>query len=216
MSSATTRRIWYVAYASNLASDRFRCYLGGGPVPGGHRVYPGCRSSEEPRATARLELRGGLVFAGRSTVWGGGIAVHDPRPTGGVAGRGYLLTCDQAADVVAQETRQAPGGPWARYAEQELAVGARSIGTSGTTLYDTLLRLGEHDGAPVFTITHRDVASLTPATPSAPYLRWVVTGLIETYGWDVDRVAQYLADVPGVGGGWSRAAIVELVGRSPE
>jgi hypothetical protein len=214
MSAATSHRIWYVAYGSNLALDRFRCYLSGGPVAGGDRVYPGCRDPRAPTATTRLSLPGRLVFSGRSTVWKGGIAFHDPRAPGVVAGRGYLVTCGQAADVVAQETRQSPGGGWARYAERQLVEETGRVRTTGTGLYDTLHFLGDRDGVPMFTLTHGDVAALTPATPSASYLRWIIAGLRETHGWDLDRIARYLAAVPGTGVTWTPGAIAALV--SPE
>jgi hypothetical protein len=213
MTPGHSRRVWYVAYASNLALDRFRCYLGGGPIRGGRRDYPGCRSGADPQASARLQLDGRLVFAGRSTVWGGGVAVHDPRSAGRVAGRGYLLTCDQAADVVAQEVRQPPGGAWARAAERQIAEGSDHIPTSGAGLYDTLLLLGERDGIPMFTLAREGAASLTLASPTAAYLRWFVAGLVETYGWDGDRVSRYLMGVPGIGVGWTPAAIGALAGR---
>ena len=210
MSGAASGRIWYVAYASNLALDRFRCYLAGGPVPGGDRDYVGCRDPHDPRRTARLNLPGRLVFSGRSTVWGGGIAVLDPGAPGEVAGRGYLITCAQAADVVAQETRQPPGGRWARDIEHRLAEEPRHLRTSSVAFYDTVHFLGQHDGVPMYTITHGDVASLTPATPTAPYLRWIVAGLREAHGWGLDRIARYLAAVPGIGATWTPAAIAAL------
>jgi hypothetical protein len=210
MSTTAARRVWYVAYASNLALDRFRCYLGGGPVPGGDRTYPGCRSDEEPRDIARLHLPGGLVFAGRSGVWGGGIAFLDRSAAGEVAARGYLVTQAQAADVLAQEMRQPPGGLWARDVEKQLAEVTGDLRTSGAALYDVLVHLGELDGVPMVTVTHADVASMTPVAPTAPYLRWILTGLRESHGWDLDRIGRYLAAVPGAGPAWTPSRIVRL------
>jgi hypothetical protein len=208
--STASPRIWYVAYASNLALDRFRCYLGGGPVAGGDRHYAGCRNPQDPAETAPVRLPGALVFSARSRVWGGGIAFHDPRAAGQVAGRGYLVTCAQAADVVAQETRQPPGGPWAIETERRLCEVTSTFRTS-SVLYDTLEYVGHRDGVPMITLTHGDVAAMTPATPTAPYLRWIAAGLRETYGWDLHRIARYLAAVPGAGATWTAAAITALV-----
>ena len=40
--------VWYVAYGSNLALDRFRSYLCGGRPSGGLREYAGCRDTRDP------------------------------------------------------------------------------------------------------------------------------------------------------------------------
>ncbi|MFG1911224.1 hypothetical protein [Kribbella sp. NPDC048928] len=107
-------RVWYVAYGSNLALGRFRCYLAGGRPAGGARVYPGCRDRSDAARMEGVELAGGLVFAGASRVWGGGSAFFDRAALSRVAGRAYLLTPDQLGDVAAQEMRRDPGGSYAR------------------------------------------------------------------------------------------------------
>jgi hypothetical protein len=199
MSGQEVRRVWYVAYGSNLALERFRCYLRGGSVPGGARAYPGCRDPQDPADAAALSLPGRLVFAGRSRVWGGGIAFHDGAEAGEVAGRGYLVTPAQLADVVAQETRQPPGGTVALRIEAWLGDGgcpAQKWGATG--LYDTLSVLGDRDGAPLVTITHGAVATMSPVAPTAAYLHWIRTGLRQTRGWDDDRIDRYLAQMPGI------------------
>ncbi len=98
-------RVWYVAYGSNLGTDRFRCYLAGGRPDGGTRTYAGCRDPSDPAGTFSLELPGALLFAGESGVWGGGMAFFDPEGESSVACRAYLLTAEQFADVAAQEMR---------------------------------------------------------------------------------------------------------------
>jgi hypothetical protein len=201
MSRQEVRRVWYVAYGSNLALERFRCYLRGGPVPGGARVYPGCRDPQQPADVAALSFPGRLVFSGRSRVWGGGIAFHDSAADGEVAGRGYLVTPAQLADVVAQETRQPPGGTVAFRIEARLGDGtapAQAQGWGGNGLYDTLTVLGHHDGTPLVTITHGAVATMSPVAPSAAYLHWIRIGLRQAHGWDDDWIDRYLARMPGV------------------
>ena len=101
--------VWYVAYGSNLERGRFRCYLEGGVPPGGRREYVGCVDPSEPVDDVAVELPGVLVFAESSTVWGGGMAFYDADGRGRVAGRAYLLTRHQLADVVEQEMRRTPG-----------------------------------------------------------------------------------------------------------
>jgi hypothetical protein len=210
MSGSASPRLWYVAYASNLALERFRCYLRGGRVAGGTRVYPGCRDPQDPAGSAALHVPGGLVFAGRSRVWGGGIAFHDPGAAGTVACRGHLVTCAQLADVVAQEMRQPPGGDLAQHLEGLLPHVDGHVQTWGAGLYDTVYPVGDRDGVPMVTVTHREVASMTPAVPTAAYLRWIVAGLRETHGWDEVRIGRYLTRAPGVGAGWTPEAIAAL------
>ncbi|HET6561893.1 MAG TPA: histone deacetylase [Marmoricola sp.] len=205
------QRVWYVAYGSNLCLARFRCYLAGGTPVGGLRRYDGCRSPVDPADVTSLMVPGGLVFAGRSTVWGGGMAFYDDQQYGRVACRGYLVTVEQFADVVAQEMRRPPGGPFA----QKLAGVLADVGlvhAMGSGRYETLTRVGTLDGAPMFTITSADVGGLDPAAPSAAYLRCISAGLHEAHDWDAERAAGYLAGFPGIEGRWAFDDLVSLAG----
>jgi hypothetical protein len=203
------QRIWYVAYASNLASARFRCYLSGGRPEGGSRDYAGCRDPSDPAKAVGVEVPGGLVFAEESRVWGGGMAFYDSTTPSLVACRAYLVTTDQFGDIAAQERRLPPGSEFA----EDLAgllPDVESLVTIGPGRYETVVRLGELDGAPMFTITHHDVAALRLAAPAAAYLRWISIGLQETHGYDGARAARYLAAAPGVRGAWTEAEIEAL------
>jgi hypothetical protein len=203
------QRVWYVAYGSNLALDRFRCYLSGGRPAGGTRVYPGCRDAREPEQIASLEVAGGLVFAGESKVWGGGMAFYDGSAAGRVACRAYLVSAEQLGDIAAQEMRREPGGEFARdlaglLAEVEL------VHTMGPGRYGTVARLGERDGVPMFTVTHGDVSELEPAAPSAAYVRWIAAGLREAHGWDGAQIARYLIEAPGVRKEWAMSELAAV------
>lgn len=203
-------RVWYVAYGSNLALDRFRCYLAGGRPAGGARVYAGCRDHSDPQRIAGVHVPGGLVFAGASRVWGGGSAFYDHAAAGCVAGRAYLLTANQLGDVAAQEMRREPGGDFAR----ELAAllpDVNALHTMGPGRYETVVRLGERDGRPMFTVTHDPAADLEPAAPTAPYLRWIATGLTEAHGWNTQQVVEYLQAAPGVQKAWTPDALTDLL-----
>jgi hypothetical protein len=203
-------RVWYVAYGSNLALDRFRCYLAGGRPEGGARVYAGCRDRSDPQRIAGVQVPGGLVFAGASRVWGGGSAFYDHAAAGCVAGRAYLLTADQLGDVAAQEMRREPGGEFAR----ELAAllpDVDALHTMGPGRYETVVRLGERDGLPMFTVTHDPAADLEPVAPTAPYLRWIATGLTEAHGWNTRQVVDYLKAARGVQKAWSPDALTDLL-----
>lgn len=210
MTTLPTDRVWYVAYASNLAPARFRHYLHGGLVPGGVRDYAGCRDPSDPTALVSLSMTGGLVFAGQSRVWGGGMAFYAPLASGEVACRGYLITAAQLADVVAQEVRRPPGGPFAEHLERSLPASG-SLTLAGPGPYDVLAHVGDRDGFAQFTITHAHIDDLEPTSPSAPYLRWVARGLRDAHHWDDHVIGTYLAAVPGAAGAWSAADIARLV-----
>ncbi|GAA1587970.1 hypothetical protein GCM10009789_46880 [Kribbella sancticallisti] len=205
------QQVWYVAYGSNLALDRFRCYLSGGRPAGGMRDYPGCRDPREPERVASLEVPGGLVFAGESRVWGGGMAFYDTKAAGRVACRAYLVTAEQLGDIAAQEMRREPGGEFARDLAG-LLPDVDLIHAMGPGRYETIARLGSEDGIPMFTVTHGEVADLDLAAPTAAYVRWIAAGLREAHGWDGEQVAAYLSEASGVAEAWSVAELA-LVAR---
>jgi hypothetical protein len=203
--------VWYVAYGSNLGTDRFRCYVSGGRPRGGSRTYAGCRDTSDPGGVFSIELPGGLVFAGESGVWGGGMAFFDPEATGSVACRAYLLTVEQFADVAAQEMRLEPGGEFALSLASVLPE-VEALHRMGPGRYETVVRVGVRDHVPLLTVTNADVRGLDLAAPSAAYLRSVAAGLREAHGWDDARIAPYLASAPGARGSWTTAAVLEAVG----
>jgi hypothetical protein len=203
------QRIWYATYGSNLALDRFRCYLSGGRPTGGARDYLGCRDPSDPARAVGVEVPGGVVFASRSGVWGGGMAFFDRSLPGVAACRAYLITADQFGDVAAQERRRPPGGEFARDLAG-LLPDVETMVATGPGHYETVVRLGELDGAPMFTITHHDIAGLPLAAPTPAYLRWIALGLREAHGYDAARIGRYLAAAPGVAGAWTEAQIEAL------
>jgi hypothetical protein len=196
--------VWYVAYGSNLASDRLRCYLTGGQPRGGLRTYAGARDPRGPQLTCPVELAGGIVFGGQSTSWNGGIAFYFPGDVGQVAARAYLLTVEQANDLVAQEIRRPPGG------DLDLVAGRpNSSRPLGGRAYDIALRLDDIDGHPAVTIT--SMRAREPVSPSAAYLLWICRGLIEAFDWPPARIAAYLGQFPGVRDNWTAEDLVALV-----
>ena len=203
------RRVWYVAYGSNLGLDRFRCYLTGAPRPEVCGSTPGAGTPASPSALPRSTCRAALVFAGESTVWGGGHGFYDAHAPGRAACRAYLVTVEQFADVVAQEMRRPPGGEFARDLAGLLG-DVESVHAMGSGRYETVTRLGESAGAAMFTVTHDDAGSLEPAAPAAAYLWWISAGLREAHGWDASRIAGYLEAAPGVAGAWTRSQLTEL------
>jgi len=207
MELGTEDPVWYVAYGSNLLAARFGCYLAGGRPPGASRTYAGCRDRTAPRRDVAVSLPGGLVFAGDSAVWGGGIAFYDPEADGELVARAYLLSFGQFSDVVAQEARRPVGA--------DLLLG--STGSPGrwpapSGVYESVLHLDDLDGHPMLTIT--SLEDLEPAPPSAPYLRTILHGLAETSAWSVAERVGYLLAARGVSLVWNRAELRGLCERT--
>lgn len=189
-----------------MNAARFGCYLSGGRPRGARRTYVGCRDPSPPARVMGMHLSGGLVFAGESTVWGGGIAFFDPRADGELAARAYLLTFGQLSDVVAQETRRAVG---------DLALGgaADRRWALPSTTYETLLHVGDRDGLPMFTIT--SLQNLDPTPPAAAYVRTMFDGLGEAFGWAADERVDYLLRAPGVAPTWTAGELLALCSPIP-
>ena len=194
--------VWYVAYASNMSARRLQCYLEGGRPPGARRTYEGSRDPSPPARDAAFTLPGALVFAGRSTVWGGAIAFYDAAAEGEVVARGYRITFGQLSDLVSQEARQ----PVGRNLTPAQEAGRPWPTPSG--IYESVLPLGDRDGDPMFCLTsHR---ALDPAPPSAAYLRTILVGLREAFDWTPRQCAHYLLRARGVAPAWSEARLTAL------
>ncbi|HEX2314452.1 MAG TPA: histone deacetylase [Thermomonospora sp.] len=200
-------RVWYVAYGSNLASERFGCYLRGGRPTGGARHYTGCRDAAPPLAERTLTLSGGIYFALTSLTWGGGMAFYDPELPSRTAARAYLLTPGQFADVVSQEMRRDVGVDLDLSEAAE--TGRQRIGPGR---YETIVKVGESGGHPMLTFTAPHGAHAAELNaPSAPYLTMLGRGLRESHGWTAGRAASYLAACPGARQGWTPSAVRALL-----
>jgi hypothetical protein len=181
--------VWYVSYGSNMHADRLSCYLAGGTPPGAEHLYPGARDPRPPRRDAAVWLPGGIYFATHSPVWHGGRAFYDPELPGRAAGRAWLITASQFADITAQEMYRAPGTDLEL--TEVLSVGRARLGPGR---YETLLHVGDLDGCPLLTFTAPWHAVDVPATaPSEAYLRMLAGGLVAAHGWDVRQAVDYLA-----------------------
>jgi len=206
-----TGHVWYVAYGSNLLAERFSIYLRGGQPPGAAVTYPGARDRTPPRASKAVWLSGGVYFATKSQVWGGGRALYDPDIPEKAAARSYLITTQQFSDIAEQEMYREPG------ADLDLAELAtlRRIQV-GEGRYETLIYLGQDEQIPMVTCTAPwGIGDVPLLSPSAAYLRMLGRGLRESHGWDAQRVGEYLASLPGARGSWTAAEIEDLLAFRP-
>jgi hypothetical protein len=199
MISSSERDVWYWygGYASNLLERRFRLYIQGGVLAETGRIHAGARDPAPPAMIAPLRLPGTVYFATQATTWPGtGRALYDPDALlpGGSAGRGYLVTAGQLADVVAQEMRQAPGAYPAAILPS--VPGERTVLGSGH--YETLVCTHLLGGCPVVTMAAPWKLGDVPLAPLAgPYRDVIREGLQETFGWGPEAAEEYLAGLPG-------------------
>ncbi|MBD8868969.1 histone deacetylase [Nocardioides donggukensis] len=185
--------VWYASYGSNLAPERFACYLEGGRPEGAARSCTGARDSTAPRDERAVVLPGSMFFGWESTTWGGGVSFLDARADDVAYARAYLVTEEQFADVAAQEMHREPGE------DLDLAhVMEHRSHSVGPGHYETLHLVGELEGVPMLTFTAEQPDAIARNAPTAPYLATIVSGLRETHGLDDDEVSAYLHDRPGM------------------
>lgn len=222
-------RVWYASYGSNLNRDRFLAYIRGGSPEGSSVRQPGARDRSEPAGDIPIRFDGRMHFAHSSGRWGsGGVAFMDVDHAGHALGRAYLITSEQFDDVVAQENGRSPSAahsvPMSRVLLEQRDV------VSQSSLYGTVLHVGDYQGAPVLTFTGsftaRDAlleasgatepsgqAALWSAAANSPhgnYLRMVASGLEDTFGMTKAQQADYLR---GCGGaeGWARRELLAVL-----
>ncbi len=199
--------IWYAAYGTNMALDRFTCYLTGGSPPGAMRVAPGARDPSPPLDIRPVEMAGCVYFAWESPTWGGGIAFYDPAGEGRSVGRAYRLTHSQLSDVVAQEMHRTP--------EVDLDLSdlvADGSWRLGPGRYESMHVVGRIDDAPVVTMTSSWLSrTISYNAPVAAYLTTMGRGLAEGQGWDPAQVTAYLLARPGIGDSWDAVSVRALL-----
>ena len=164
--------LWYVSYGSNLFAERFLCYIAGGTAPNARWTNPGARDATPPTGDRRVDLDHALVFGGPSHTWHGGPAYLDLVTPGHSVGRGWRITTEQFADLVAQENKLDPGS---------VTVSRTLLEEGGVVLpgtrYGRLVPLDPIDGEPAVTFTYID----RPAerAPDPRYLDLLQAGLEE-------------------------------------
>jgi len=219
----TPESIWYACYGSNLRFERLRCYLRGGVPEGSTGRQPGALDSADPFNQADFSTNWTLSFARESANWDGQGVAFLSAPAGEtlrpelsevLAGQGtlcrvYQLTFAQFLDVLLQENDCDPrSSPEVRETVRQLLVRAVPNATPGHGFdlpvgvladgwYRRVVRLGQHQGEPVFTFTtDRDL----PRNPPAPaYLRVMALGLFQTYRQlTAAQIGAYLARTSGL------------------
>lgn len=188
-------QVWYVSYGSNMSRTRLATYIAGGRPPGAATTYVGARDATLPVHDVPVVLPGRLYFAGRSSVWGGGVAFYDHDSPGPTEARAYLISAEQFADVAAQEMHRIPepGDPLEEVVINGLETGRHEAGPGH---YETLIEVGRRDGLPMLTFTAPHGFDAVPHTrPSAAYRAMLAEGLRESRNWSTAQVEAYFARV---------------------
>ena len=216
MPASAPSLVWYASYGSNCSRPRFLTYLRGGRPPGSDWEQLGARDPSDPLEDGPVEFAQSVCFAGHSPRWGGAPAFLEHRTaTGaGALGRRYLITREQFADVLAQES----GRPFDSVPLpdlDELEPGTRVV--IGDGFYDALVILAPIDGVPCLSFTSpQPPDAREPSPPSEPYLRTIITGLAEVHDLDDEALATHLSASRGIRPTWTLAAMTALLGRGAQ
>lgn len=161
--------VWYASYGSNLNRERFMAYIEGGTPSGSTTHHDGARDKTPPADDIPIRFNGRLHFAYASARWGGGgVGFIDNDHVGHALGRAYRITGEQFADVIAQENGRTVGNTKLPFA-QVLSDGRAKAGYG---VYDTLVHIGDYDGAPVLTFTGNFTAADSIAEAAEEERMW--------------------------------------------
>lgn len=222
--------VWYASYGSNMDEQRFLTYIEGGTPKGTTTRHTGSRDQTPPQGDIPIRFPGRMHFAYASGRWdGGGVAFVDSDTAGHALGRAYLITSRQFDDVVSQENGRVPRQ------DNQLPIGDAiekgKVRAEGLGLYNTLVHIGDYQGAPVITFTGdftaqealREGAALdrdldgngliASNEPAPNYMRMIGSGLKETFDMTEHQQADYLR---GAGGAeeWPRRLLLRTL-RTP-
>lgn len=191
---STPSLIWYAPYGSNLAWRRFRFYLEGGYLADNDRQHQGARDPSPPVNWSPIWMPGQAYFATESAFWGGGRGLFDPEARGIAASRAWLITADQFCDVMAQEMNREVGTDF----ELPVRPGRAHQVSVGDGHYETAVCVGRLNRYPVVTFCAPfAMGDVEPLAPAPAYRAMILSGLRETFSWDMARANRYLDSLSG-------------------
>ena len=178
--------LWYAVYGSKINRDHFLEYIRGGTSAFNGQTLPGCRNKQDPIRDYALGITHELYFARNSVPWGGAMAFVLPQQSRTkTLGRAYLITAEQFVDVACQQNGRRPGDPEFaldyKFAESNQesyfnpADPSRAAGQA-KQWYGRILRVGERESWPVFTVTCEWSGYGDPNAPGRSYLTTIVKG----------------------------------------
>jgi hypothetical protein len=203
-----TDYVWYASYGSNLLKERFLCYIAGGQPEGSLDIEPGCRDNSLPLKDRQILIPHRLYFAKQARRWDdGGVAfiAQDCTENNVTLGRMYLITREQFLDVVSQENNN-------------INVNLNLLDVKNNRNYDfenswygNVVYLGEEEGFPIFTFTHTwEIVDESYFAPSNPYLKTIISGIVQCYDLSDEEIATYLIKKNGVTGNYTEKDIIKI------
>lgn len=208
--SNSFEKVWYACYGSNILEERFNCYIQGGQPKGSQKSYDGCRNKNLPTAKEELFISSELYFAKRSKVWDeGGVAFIKNDFNKGIEtlGRMYLITKEQLIDVARQETNTKE---ILNLDFDEAIRNGYYVFKKKPSWYGKLLYIGAQNDIPIFTFTSEE--ELTEyIKPSLNYLKPIINGIIETYGFDENTILEYLTCKNGILNNYNNNELLNII-----
>lgn len=212
MANLKKDKVWYAVYGTNLNEKRFSCYIRGG-VPGGtFKQDIGCRDKTPAVDGGKIAIPFQLYFAKSSAKWehkAVGFLGPQPKPTVITLGRKYLINKDQFEDVFKQENNLK--------IREEIGIDFEEVKESGSLIvkkswYGKIIFLGMEKGLPVFTLTAYWKFKLEQTSPpSSSYLKHIIIGIKQVYGFSNEKIYEYLNEKPGINGNFSRKKLLDII-----
>ena len=193
--------VWYACYGSNLYKKRFLYYIQGGGEESAPELYRGCTNKNVPLDDREITISYKLYFSKKSSRWENkGVAFLKSKKNDDAKtlGKMYLIKKDQFIEIVRQESGKGPDDISIKI-DFETAISKGSSLVPGITWYGHIIYLGSKRSHPIFTCTAiwRD-AEINLNPPGEEYLKFIIKGLKETYGYQNERIVEYLKNIDGI------------------
>ena len=200
--------LWYAVYGSKINRDHFLEYIRGGKSAFNGQTLQGCRHKQDPIRDYALVINHELYFARNSVVWGGAMAFVLPEESRvQTLGRAYLITAEQFSDIACQQNGRRPGDTnfamnyaYSAGVKESYFNSADPSGPlgQGKQWYGRILRLGERESWPVYTVTAEWQGYGEPSAPGRSYLNVITKGIQQLGRISAAAMVEYFSSKVGV------------------
>jgi hypothetical protein len=200
--------LWYAVYGSKVNREHFLEYIRGGTSKFTGQMLPGCRNKQDPIRDYALGINHELYFARNSVPWGGAMAFVLPQDSRTkTLGRAYLITAEQFVDIACMQNGRKPGDPdfvldytYSEGAKESYfsAADPSKPGTQARQWYGRILKIGERESWPVFTVTAEWSGYGEPNAPGRSYLNTIVKGIQQLGRISGQAMVEYFSNKVGL------------------
>lgn len=200
--------LWYATYGSKINRDHFLEYIRGGRSAFTGQTLAGCRNRQDPIRDYALVINHELYFAKNANHWGGAMAfVRSEEARVQTLGRAYLITAEQFMDIACQQNGRRPGDKefllnytyaegvkesYFNRSDPKVPLG------QGKQWYGKILRIGERESWPVFTVTAEWSGYGEVNTPGRSYLNVIMAGIQQLGKISGQAMVEYFAGKTGI------------------